>query len=121
MKCMRLFLAVVLCMSLMVFAGCGANDTGMDGTDNGTVNEQTNETNNNDSSTDNSDLNGGDGTNSSTDGVTDGNSDGNVVGDAERAVDDGARSLGEAADDMKNDVKDAVNGRDRTDAGTKTN
>lgn len=125
MKHMRFFLAMILCLSLMTFAGCGNNDSGMDETDSGTVNEQTTETNNNDSSTDSNDLDGGNSNNNSSgkvnDTVNNGNSDGNVVGDSENSTDNGAKSLGKAAEDMKNDVKDAVDGRDITDGNTKSN
>lgn len=87
----RILLAAILCLSLLTFAGCGANDNADTNNDNGTVTEESTDMNN---STDNTDKNG-------TENGTDG--DGSVMEDMGKAADD-------AVDDLERDAKDAADG-----------
>ena len=80
----RILLAAILCLSLLTFAGCGANDNADTNNDNGTVTEESTDMNNS------TDKNGTDG-------------DGSVMEDMGKAADD-------AVDDLERDAKDAADG-----------
>ena len=84
----RILLAAILCLSLLTFAGCGADDNADTNNDNGTVTEESTDMNN---STDKN------GTENGTDG------DGSVMEDMGKAADD-------AVDDLERDAKDAADG-----------
>lgn len=93
MKKFRIFLAAVLCVSLLTFAGCGnSNDAVDDNANNGTVTE------------DNADMNNGSGTNDGTD-----------KGDSV------TEDMADGAKDAVDDVEDVVDGNDRNDATKATN
>lgn len=95
MKKFRIFLAAALCVSLLTFAGCGnSNDAVDDNANNGTVTE------------DNADMNNGNGTN---DGTNDGTDKGDSV----------TEDMADGAKNVVDDVENAIDGNDGTDA-TKT-
>lgn len=96
MKKTRLFLAAILCVSLLAFAGCGSYDNnGNTDASDGTVTEKNVDRNDDNKSKDDDSL---------TDDMADG---------ARDAIDD--------VEDGVNDVKDGIDGNDRTDATKETN
>lgn len=99
MKQLRIFLAAILCVSLLAFTGCGGNNAAEDNADNGTVTEE------------NADMNDGAG----TDNETGGNGDNGSNRD-DSVVDDMAQDAKDAADDVEN----AVDGNDRADSTKET-
>ena len=96
MKKNRILLSAVLCLSLMMFAGCGSkNDNGMNDDSNKSVTEETVDRDN--------------GSRNKDDSVT-------------QDMKDGAEDMKDGAEDAVDDVKDAMDGNERNDsAGDRNN
>lgn len=95
MKKNRILLSAVLCLSLMMFAGCGSSDdNNMNDDSNKSVTEQTVEKDN--------------GSKDKDDSVT-------------QDMKDGAEDMKDGAEDAVDDVKDAMDGNDRNDSAGERN
>ena len=91
----RILLAVVLCMSLLAFTGCGEGNNADTNSDNGTVTEDSTNMNN-------------DGNNGNGNGST--NGDGSVMEDMENGAEDAVDSLEKDAKDAADGMRNAVDG-----------
>ena len=95
MRNMKLFLAAILCVSLLAFAGCGNNDDNGTNASDGTVTEENVDRNDDSTKKD----------------------DGSLTED----MADGARDAIDDVEDGVNDVKDKVDGEDDAAKGTSNN